>query len=90
MDDSQLPRQRQNSTFGCGVCQLRSCRADQRNNGGSVDDGGLLLAVAAEGEDGVFAAVPDALDVDVVGEIPDSLGGVDGVRVLVLVSASVY
>ena len=38
--------------------------------------------MAAEGEDRVLAAVPHPLDVDVVREVPDCFGGVDGVVVL--------
>lgn len=45
--------------------------------------------MAAETEDGVFAAVPDAFDIDGVGEVPDFFGsvyciGVVGARDLAL------
>jgi len=38
--------------------------------------------VLAHAEDGVFAAEPDAFDVDVVGQVPYFLGGIDGVCVI--------
>jgi hypothetical protein len=53
---------------------LRRCGADERDDGGSVDDAAAGLLVLAQREDSVLAAEPDAFDVDVVGEVPDFLG----------------
>ncbi|KLP05091.1 Uncharacterized protein Y057_13160 [Fusarium fujikuroi] len=57
---------------------------------GLIDEGETPEECAIrEREDGVLAAEPDALDVDVLGEVPDVLGGVDGVVVLGVHDASV-
>ena len=45
--------------------------------------------MAAEGEDGVLAAEPDTLDVDVLRQVPDVLGCVDGDVVLGMHDAGV-
>lgn len=82
VDDGQLAGHGEHSALGGGVGQLGGGGADEGDDGGGVDDGALLLAVLAEGEDGVLAAEPDALDVDVLGQVPDLLGRVDGVGVV--------
>lgn len=82
VDHGQLPRQGQDGTLGGGVGELRSGASHNGHHGRGVDDGRLGLLVAAEGQHGVFAAEPNTLDVDVHGEIPDLLGGADGVVVL--------
>lgn len=82
VDDGQLAGHGEDGALGGGVGELRGGGADEGDDGGGVDDGGLLLAVAAEGEHGVLAAEPDALDVDVLGQVPDLLGRVDGVGVV--------
>lgn len=79
MDDSQLPSQGEYGTLTCCVCKLGRGSSHQSNNGSGVDDGALRLLVLAKRQDGVLAAEPHALDVDVVCQIPDFLGGVDGV-----------
>ena len=53
--------------------------ADKSYDGSGVDDAAALLLVLAESEDCVLAAVPHALDVDVVSQVPDLLWGIDGV-----------
>lgn len=74
--------EREDSALAGGVGELGRGGADEGDDGGGVDDGGLCLLVAAQRQDGVLAAEPDALDVDVLGQVPDVLGGVDGVVVL--------
>lgn len=61
---------------------MRCGRPHEGHHGSSVDDGGILLIVSAEGENGVLASEPDTLHVDVLGEIPDGFGGVDGIVIL--------
>lgn len=82
MHHGELTSQSEDGALGGRVGELRGGCADEGDDGGGVDDGSLGLVVAAECEDGVLAAEPDALDVDVVGEVPDGLGGVDGVVVV--------
>lgn len=79
VDDGQLARHGQHGAFGGRIRELRRCGSDQCHDGGGVDDASAGLFVAAEGEDGVFAAEPDAFDVDVLGEIPDLLWRGNGV-----------
>jgi len=82
VDDRQLSRHRQNRSFACCVSQLRRRAAYQCDHARSIDDGAFGLVMFAHTENGVLAAEPDAFDVDVVCEIPDLLGGVDGVCVV--------
>jgi len=82
VDDRQFAGHGEHRTLGGGVGKLGSSGADQGNDGRGVNHRCLGLVVAAEGEDGMFAAEPNALHVDVVGQVPDSFGGVDGVVVL--------
>lgn len=82
MHNGQLPRESQHGSLARRVGQLRGGGADEGDDGGGVDDGTLGLLVLAQGEDGVLAAEPDALDVDGLGQVPDLLGRVDGVGVV--------
>jgi hypothetical protein len=79
MHDSQLSRHSQYCTLARGVCQLRRRGAYKRDHRGRVDDRALGLLVASQGEDAMLAAEPDALYIDVVGEIPDFLRSINGV-----------
>lgn len=83
MHNSQLPGHGENGTLAGGVGELRSCGSDQCDHGGGVDDRTLGLLVSAKGENGMLGAVPYALDVDVVREVPDLVGGVDGVCIVI-------
>jgi hypothetical protein len=89
VDNSQLTGHGKNSTLGSGVCQLRGGRTDKGDDGGSVDDGTLGLLVLAHGDDSVLATVPDTLNVDVLGEVPDLLWGVDSIGVISVHDTSV-
>lgn len=89
MHNRQLPRHGQHSTLASGVSQLRCSRPDKRNNRRSVDDRPLGLVVSPQRKDGVLATKPDALDVDVLRQIPDVLGGVDRVVVAGVHDASI-
>lgn len=82
VDHGELAGEGEDGALGGRVGELRGGGTDEGDDGGGVDDGALCLVVAAQGQDGVLAAEPDALDVDVVGEVPDGLGGVDGVVVV--------
>jgi len=82
MNDGQLPRQSEHGALGSRIGELGRGRTDEGDDAGGVDDGTFGLVEAAQGEDGVLAAVPDALDVDVLGEVPDVFGGGDGVGVV--------
>ena len=79
VDDCELAGHGQHGALGGCVRELRGGGADESDDRGGVDDAAALLGVLAHGEDGVLAAEPDALDVDVLGQVPDLLGGVDGV-----------
>ena len=79
VDDGEFPGHGHHGTLRGGVCELRRGGADERDYGCCVDDAGVDFVVLAQGEHGVLAAEPDALDVDVVGEIPNFLWGVDGI-----------
>jgi hypothetical protein len=79
VNDGELAGHRKNGTLGGCVGELRSGRANKCHHGCSVDDATLGLLVLAERENGVLAAEPHALDVDVLGQVPDLLGCVDGV-----------
>jgi hypothetical protein len=89
MDDSQLSRHRQNGSFASRISKLRGCRAYKGHNGSGVDNGSLGLVVLAQGDNGVLTAEPDALDVDSLRQVPDLLGGIDGIRVIGMHYASV-
>lgn len=82
MHHGQFSGERQHGALGGRVGELRGGRSDERDDAGGVDDAALCLFVLAEGEHGVLGAEPDALDVDVHGEVPNGLGGADGVVVL--------
>lgn len=82
VDHGKLASKGEDGTLGGCVGELGSSSAHEGDKGRRVDDGALGLVVAAEGEHGVLAAEPDALDVDGLGQVPDLLGGVDGVVVL--------
>jgi hypothetical protein len=77
--DGELTRHCQNGAFGGCVGELWRRRAHESDDRGSVDDAAALLVVASEGEDGMLAAEPNALDVDVVSQVPDFLRGRDGI-----------
>lgn len=78
----QLSRHCQHGAFARRVRQLRRRAAHQRDHAGGVDDAADFLAVPPHAEHGVLAAEPDALDVDIVGQIPDLFRGVYGVGVV--------
>lgn len=82
VDHGELAGEGKDGALGGRVGELRGSGAHDGDERGRVDDGGARLLVAAQGEDGVLAAVPDTLDVDVLGQVPDGLGSVDGVVVL--------
>lgn len=79
VDDGELAGHGEDGALGGCVGELGSGGTDECDDGCGVDDAALGLLVLAEGEDGVLAAEPHALDVDVLGQVPDLLGGVDGV-----------
>lgn len=82
MHDGQLPRHGKHGALARRVCQLRRRRTHQCNNAGGIDHAGVFLAMLPHAQHRVFAPKPHALDVDVVGQVPDLLGRVDGIRVL--------
>ena len=82
MHDRQLPSQRQHSTLGRSVRQLRRGTPDQRNNTRRVDDAALALLVSPHAQHRMFTSKPHALDVDVLRQVPNLLGGVDGIGVV--------
>lgn len=70
------------------TCQLGRRRAHERNEARGVDDASagvealrLVRRVRAHGDDGVLAAPPHALHVNLHREIPDTLLGVERVVV---------
>lgn len=79
VDDGELAGHGEDGALGGCVGELRSGGSNECNDGRGVDDASLGLLVLAQGEDGVLAAEPHALDVNVLGQVPDLLGGVDGV-----------
>jgi hypothetical protein len=79
VNNGELAGHRKNGTLGGCVGKLRSGGANECDNGCCVDDAALGLLVLAERENGVLAAEPYALDVDVLGQIPDLFGCIDGV-----------
>lgn len=87
--NGQLAGHGQDGTLTSGVGQLWSGSANQSNHTGSVDNATTGLLVATQREDGVLATEPDALDVDIVCEVPDLLGGVDGIRIVSVHNTSV-
>jgi hypothetical protein len=82
VDHGQLARHGENRALAGCVCELRRGRSDEADNTRGVDDARLVLAVLAEAQHGMLAAEPHALDVDGLGQVPDLLGGVDGVVVV--------
>lgn len=60
VDDGEFAGEGENGAFGGRVGELWGRGADEGDDGGGVDDAGAGFAVFAEGEDGVFTAVPDA------------------------------
>jgi hypothetical protein len=89
MDNGQLPSHSQYGALARGVGQLRRGTAHQRNHAGGVDDAALGLLVPAQTEHGMLGAVPDALHVDVVRQVPDLLRRVDGIRIVSVHDAGV-
>lgn len=82
MDDGQFAGHGQDGALGGGICELRGGGTHQGDEAGHVDDAAALLVVAAHAQHGVLAAVPDALDVDGLRQIPDLVRRVDRVVVL--------
>lgn len=79
VNNGELAGHGEDCTLGCRVGELRSGGSDESDDRGSVDDAALGLLVLAKREDSVLAAEPHALNVDVLGHVPDLLGCVDGV-----------
>jgi hypothetical protein len=79
VDDGELAGHGENGALGGCVGELRGGGTDKCDHGCGVNDAALGLLVLAEGKDGVLAAEPHALDVDVLGQVPDLLGCIDGV-----------
>jgi hypothetical protein len=77
--DGELAGHGEDCTLGCCVGELGSGRPNESDDRRGVDDAALGLLVSAQGENGVLAAEPHTLDVDVLCHVPDLLGGVDGV-----------
>jgi len=82
VNHGELTGQSENSALAGSIGKLGCSSTDESDDGGGVDDGSLGLLVTAQRENGMLAAEPDALDVDVLGEVPDVLGGVDSVVIL--------
>ena len=89
MHNGQLPGHGQDSPFTRRIRQLRRRTTDQSNHTRSVDDASPLLPMLPHTEHRMLAPEPPALDVNVVGQIPDLLGGIDGVRVVAVHDAGV-
>ena len=79
VNDRELAGHGENGALGGCVGELGSGGTDECDHGCGVDDAALGLLVLAEGKDSVLAAEPHALDVDVLGKVPDLLGSVDGI-----------
>jgi hypothetical protein len=79
VDDGELAGHGEDGALGGCVGELGGGGTDERDHGCGVDDAALGLLVLTEGQDGVLAAEPHTLDVDVLGQVPDLLGGVDGI-----------
>ena len=82
----EFARHGEDGALGGGVGDLRGGSAHDGDKRSSVNDRtadvkvlGLVGRVVAHGEDGMLAAVPDALDVDGLGEVPDLFLGVERV-----------
>lgn len=82
MNDSQLPSHCQDRTLARRVRELGSSSANQGDDTSCVDDTATGLLVTTQTEDSVLAAEPDTLHIDVVCEVPDLLGGIDGICVV--------
>lgn len=79
VNDGELAGHGEDCALGGCVGELGSGGTDECDDGCGVDDAALGLLVPAQGEDGVLAAEPHTLDVDVLCHVPDLLGSVDGV-----------
>ena len=79
VDDGELAGHGEDGALGGCVGELGSGGTDECDHGCGVDDAALGLLVLAERKDSVLAAEPHALDVDVLGQVPDLLGSVDSV-----------
>ena len=79
VDDGELAGHGEDGALGGCVGELGSGGTDECDDGCGVDDAALGLLVLTEGQDGVLAAEPHTLDVDVLGQVPDLLGCVNGV-----------
>ena len=73
MHDGQLARHGQHGAFAGRVSQLRRCAAEERDHAGGVNNATAFFTVFSEREHGVLGAEPDAFDVYIVREIPNSL-----------------
>lgn len=82
MDNSQLARQRKHCTLTSGISQLRRSTTNQGNHTSSVNDATLGLLVTTQTKNRMFATKPNTLDVDILGKIPDLLGGIDGISII--------
>lgn len=82
MHDGQLASHGQNSTLAGSVRQLGSGSTHQGDEASRVNHTTSLLVVATHAQDGVLAAEPHTLHVDVLSQIPDLLGSVNRVGII--------
>lgn len=82
VNNSQLSRKSKNGTLTGRVRQLRRGGTHQSDHARRVDDASLGLAVLSQATDSMLAAEPHALDINVLGQVPDVLGTLLGVAVL--------
>lgn len=82
VDNSKFSGHSKNSALASRVGKLRSRTSDESDDTGNIDDASVVLLVASQGKDSVFAAKPYTFDVDVHGQVPNLLRGVDSVIVV--------
>lgn len=89
MHHGQFPRHSQHCALTRRVRQLRRGTADQGNHTRRVNHTGLLLTIASEAKNGMLAPVPHALSVNSERQVPDGLGGIDGIGVVTMHNAGI-
>ena len=81
MHNRQLPRHRQHRTFTRRIRQLRRRAPHQRHHTRRINHAPPALPKPAHTHHRMLTPKPHPLHVDIVSQIPDFLGGVDGVGV---------
>lgn len=82
MNYGHLTGEGKNGALASGIRDLRCSSANNGNHTGCVDDAALGLPMLPQRPHSVLGAIPNALDIDIESQIPDSAGALLRVTIL--------